>query len=481
VHGQVTRHRKARRGTAALLGALALVATACGQKAGVHTLAARTELGGTGGGGDAGLGSGTDAQSAAGGTAQGAAAGGAAGRSASGTGGSTAGGQKASSGAAAAGGGGAQGAGDTTGVTADTITVGVHGPVTGAAPFPATSFDNGKDVYFNFVNGKGGVVGRKVKIVFADDGYNPSQAVSVCKKMVQQDHVFMLIGLGGTDQIVACSQYAASVGVPYVSEGTAEQALRTLSNYFGLSMSYKAQGPLLAQYMKNVLHVTRVGMIRANTANFDDGHAAFLDAAKQQGLQVTFDRAIDKNADSQTAFSTGGSICGNRANAPEAVYPLLSPTIFVQIVAGANAQACNPIWSGVGITQGLNTAAAAVCAAAPTTKAHFFSPFPGLNVDDQVDPDYNRAYQQQHGQAGDDIGWGIWGLEKLTSALLSAPGRNLSRQSFISASSGKSYSTGVWPTVNFAPSHFGGTAVHVLQLDCGKQQYVSEQMNKSSF
>ena len=41
--------------------------------------------------------------------------------------------------------------------------------------------------------------------------------------------------------------------------------------------------------------------------------------------------------------------------------------------------------------------------------------------------------------------------------------------------------TGVWPTVNFAASHFGGTAVHVLQLDCTKQQYVSEQMNKSSF
>ena len=35
--------------------------------------------------------------------------------------------------------------------------------------------------------------------------------------------------------------------------------------------------------------------------------------------------------------------------------------------------------------------------------------------------------------------------------------------------------------VNFASSHFGGTAVHVLQLDCSKQQYVNEQMNKSSF
>src|SRR5204862_3233725 len=188
--------------------------------------------------------------------------------------------------AATAAGGGAAGS-DTTGVTGDTITVGVHGPVTGAAPFPATSFDQGKDVYFNFINDKGGIAGRKVKVVFEDDGYNPSQAVAVCKKMVQQDHVFMLVGLGGTDQIVACSQYAASVGVPYASEGVSEHALSTLGNYFGLSMTYKAQGPLLAKYMKNVLHVTRVGMIRANTANFDDAHTAFLQAAQQEGLQVT--------------------------------------------------------------------------------------------------------------------------------------------------------------------------------------------------
>jgi len=466
-----------RRAATALLGAAMLLATACGQKEGVHTLAAGSGAASGATGADAGLGLSPDVKSGSG-AAQGA-EGAAIGRTGAAAGAANSGSQSAAGKAAAA--GAAQGGSDTTGVSADTITLGVHGPVTGAAPFPATSFDLGKDLFFNFINEKGGIAGRKVKVVFEDDGYNPSQAVAVCKKMVQQDHVFMLVGLGGTDQIVACSQYAASAGVPYTSEGVSEHALSTLSNYFGLSMTYKAQGLLLAQYMKNVLHVTRVGMIRANTANFDDAHTAFLQAAQQAGLQVTFDRALDKNADNQTAFSAGGSICGNRASAPEAVYPLLSPSIWVQVVAGANAQACNPIWSGVGITAGLNTVGTAACGVAPTTKAHFFSPFPGLNVADQVDPDYNRAYRQQHGQAGDDIGWGIWGLEKVVSAMLAAPGRNLSRQSFISASTGKSYTTGVWPTVNFAVSHFGGTAVHVLQLDCTKQQYVSEQMNKSSF
>jgi branched-chain amino acid transport system substrate-binding protein len=456
-----------------------LVLAACGQKSGIHAEAQQRAGAGSLAGPDAGLG-----PEAVGSSAESPAAAG----PAANTGGKVPRGPSVGTASGLPGGaGGAAGAtasrsgGDATGVGNDSITIGVHAPVTGAAPFPATSFSQGKDVYFNFLNTRGGIAGRRVKVVFEDDGYNPGQAVSVCKKMVEQQHVFMLIGLGGTDQIVACAQYAASVGVPYVAEGVSEQGLNTLQNYFALSMTYKAQGPLLAQYMKRVLHVTKVGMLRANTANFDDAHTGFLEAARQLGLEVVFDRSIDKNADSQTAFSAGGSICANRANTPEAVYPLIAPTIWVQIVAGASAQACNPVWSGVGITEGLNTVGTAVCGASPATKAHFFSPFPALNVANQVDGDYNRAFQHQHGQTGDDIGWGIWGLEKLVSSMLAAPGRNLTRQGYVAAAVGKSFTTGVWPTVTYSASRFGGTAVHVLALDCTKHQYVSEEMNKSSF
>jgi ABC-type branched-subunit amino acid transport system substrate-binding protein len=468
----------------------ALVLAACGQKSGVHLAASRNgssssdQLGGTASG-DLGSGSG-GALSGAGGSTSGG------GSSATGGGASAAGASGGSSASRAAGGasGGSAatggGAGDTTGVTDNTITIGLHAPVTGAAPFPTTSFQDGKDLYFNYLNSKGGINGRQVKVVFEDDGYNPSQAVSVCKKMVQQDHVFMLVGGGGTDQIVACAQYAATAGVPYLAEGVSEQGLNTLQNYFALSMTYKAQASLLAQYIKNVLHKTKVGMIRGNTANFDDAHAAFLQAAAANGLTVVYDRAIDKNADAQTAATAGGSICSNRANAPEVVYPLIAPTIWVQIVAGASAQACNPIWSGVGLTEGLNTVGTAVCGAAPQTSgnAHFFSPFPGWNVTDQFDPAYRQAFAQQHPSSKiDDISWALWAAEKLLGAQLQATGRNLTRQSFIAAVNGHAFTTGIYPPVNYAASRFGGTAVHVVKLNCAdaNSPYENEANFKSGF
>ena len=466
-----------------ILGALILAA--CGQKSGVHLASGRNgalvnpDTGEVIGGANGNATGAGESAAAAGGTAGGGTAGGAT-SAAGGTKSGTAGRAGTATGGGGTSGGG--GAGDTTGVTDKEIVIGIHAPVTGAAPFPATSFSDGKDVYFNYINGKGGVNGRNVRVVFEDDGYNPSQAVSKCKKMVQQDHVFMLVGGGGTDQIVACAQYAASVGVPYLAEGVSEQGLNTLQNYFALSMTYKAQAPLLAQYMKNVLHVTKVGMIRGNTANFDDAHAGFLQAAAANGLQIVADKSIDKNADSATAFAAGGSLCAG-VNKPEAVYPLIAPSIWVQIVAGANAQGCKPVWSGVGLTEGLNTVGTAVCGAAAGTRAHFFSPFPGFNKANDFDAAYQQAYNQQHGKAGDDIGWALWAADKLLAAQLGAPGRNLTRQSFVSSVNGKSFTTGVYPPVNYATSRFGGTGVHVVQLNCGdaNSPYENEANFKSGF
>ena len=106
-----------------------------------------------------------------------------------------------------------KGPGDTDGVTDTEIRIGVHAPLTGAGA-NAPSFEQGKDLYFQSV---GQINGRTVKVFFQDDKYNPSSAVEACKKMVEQDKVFLLVGAGGADQIAACAKYAAGVGVPYLA------------------------------------------------------------------------------------------------------------------------------------------------------------------------------------------------------------------------------------------------------------------------
>lgn len=81
---------------------------------------------------------------------------------------------------------------------------------------PSDSVDKGKDLFFRWLKSKGVEIhARSVEVILRNDQFNPSTAVAVCKEMVEKEHVFMLFGFQGPDQMQACARYAASRNVPY--------------------------------------------------------------------------------------------------------------------------------------------------------------------------------------------------------------------------------------------------------------------------
>ena len=100
-----------------------------------------------------------------------------------------------------------------------------------------------------------------------------------------------------------------------------------------------------------------------------------------------------------------------RASGAEVVYILTSPVNFIKLATNGQAQAYSPVYMGPGITNGINIVAEAGCPAIGAAK--FLSPFPQLDVIDNLDPDYQQAYQKYNGGKGDDIGLAEWGLSKV--------------------------------------------------------------------
>lgn len=382
----------------------------------------------------------------------------------------------AGGGGASGGGSGGAGAtgGTTTGVTSTTIKIGIHAPLTGAAPLKAESFNTGKDLYWlRGANGKPVVIhGRKVQVVFQDDQYNPSHARAVCQQMAEQQQVFMLLGGGGTDQIQACAQYAASKGIPYLSSGVTEIGLTKLPNYFAFSMSYPAQAPLLAQYIKRNFTTdgARVAMVATNTPNFDDSVAALQQAFP--GVKVF---RPEKN---ESGTSMAGNLCTGTLKRYDVVFPLTAPTYYLQM---AGAAQCRPQYVGVGVTMGLDTVARTGCQAGRATEgARFFSPAPAFADSNKFDP----GFRQAAGSAADDIMWLLWGSSKALHQGFDLAGPNLTREGFIQAMSSASIKTGIFPDLQFSPSdHFGANQVHLLRNVCTGSggNYVTEAAFKSSF
>ena len=433
----------------AVIAALALLTASCGQLPGVHDNAVRSgevPAGGLGPGTDIGADPGTDPGADPG--------------SSPGAGGNGGGG----------GGGGVSppppGGGNTTGITATTIKIGIHAPLTGAAPISPTSFRTGTPLYWE--NNK--VFGKNVQVVFEDDQYNPSHAKQVCQKMVEQDKVFLLLGGGGTDQVQSCARYAASVGVPYLSAGTTEVGIRGLDNYFAVSESYAQQGPQLAQYIKRefTTDAARVAMVVTDTPNFDDAVTAFTEAFP--GVKVF------RPAKNQRGGSMAGNLCTGNVKNYDVVYPLTAPTYYLEMAAAAQ---CHPQYAGVGITMGLDQVADTGCSGnRPTENGVFFSPAPAFADSNDYDPKFRQA------GGSDDIMWLLWGLMKSLHQLFLETGEDLSRERFIAASESATVKTGVYPDVQYAPDdRFGAKQVHVLKNVCTGDggHYVTLEAFKSSF
>ena len=68
--------------------------------------------------------------------------------------------------------------------------------------------------YFEMINAKGGINGRKVQLVSLDDGGAPPKTVEQTRKLIEQEKVLAIFGTLGTAGLAATKDYLVGRGVP---------------------------------------------------------------------------------------------------------------------------------------------------------------------------------------------------------------------------------------------------------------------------
>jgi len=101
------------------------------------------------------------------------------------------------------------------GVTDTEIKVGVMAPLSGAAGFLGELEVDAIKAFFSDVNARGGVRGRKYRIVTADTRFEPATEATAARRLVEDEKVFALFSLLGD----TTAQYAATRGVPLMVFG----------------------------------------------------------------------------------------------------------------------------------------------------------------------------------------------------------------------------------------------------------------------
>ncbi|MBW3658101.1 MAG: ABC transporter substrate-binding protein [Actinobacteria bacterium] len=370
---------------------------------------------------------------------------------------------------------------DRTGLTAEKMTFASHAPVTGAAPLPTTSFEKSGDLYWRNLTEiqKKKVLGRsKVELLFRDDKYDPNSARQVCRELASK--AFTVAGGGGTDQIQACGQFAKVAEFPYFSAGVTEAGLRDNPWYFAASMSYKQQGPLLAQMVKKNFGGKKVAAIITDTPNFDDAIAGWEAGVKQQGLNY-YKTLRHPKGDTSWYNAFAGDL---KANGVEVVYILSSPVDYIRFAQQASQSGIKFQYVGVGVSMGLNAVLGSGCD--EVDGGMFFSPFPGLDYARKNVPGFFETAKRFNAPA-DDIAFALWGQAAVQHDLLlryeKTYGPDLTREDFRDLVETQTGIGGeIFPTVNYSPqNHFGSTAVHLLRADCSKGEYVTVASFAKSF
>lgn len=85
------------------------------------------------------------------------------------------------------------------------------GPVSGLSISSAV-----QRAYFDMINERGGVNGRKIRLLSLDDGYNPTKSIEQTRQLVERDEVLLIFAPIGTPTNAAIQPYLNTKKVPHL-------------------------------------------------------------------------------------------------------------------------------------------------------------------------------------------------------------------------------------------------------------------------
>lgn len=170
------------------------------------------------------------------------------------------------------------------GVTPNSIVIGRSAGMTGPIASRMKPATEAMDAYFDHINRKGGVYGRKIKFINLDDGNEPKRAAENARKLVEDADVFALFMTSGTPQTLAVMPTVLEREIPLIGTSSGADSLRAPNKYlFHLKASYGDEFFKVARHMKTI-GVTRVGIVYSDDPSGKEGFQLAQNALQQHGI-----------------------------------------------------------------------------------------------------------------------------------------------------------------------------------------------------
>jgi branched-chain amino acid transport system substrate-binding protein len=205
---------------------------------------------------------------------------------------------------------------EATSTTGD-ILVGEYGSMTGSEATFGISTHKGIEMAFEETNAKGGIKGRKLKLISMDNQGKAEEAASVVTRLITQDKVVALLGEVASSRSLAAAPIAQKYKIPMITPSSTNPRVTEVGDYiFRVCFIDPFQGLVMAKFAVENLKVKNVAILKDMKSDYSIGLADFF--------KKTFIEKGGKIVSEQTyqsgEFSFHSQLTDIKAKKPEAIF-----------------------------------------------------------------------------------------------------------------------------------------------------------------
>jgi ABC-type branched-subunit amino acid transport system substrate-binding protein len=332
------------------------------------------------------------------------------------------------------------------GVSNSEIVLGMQLPQTGTASPGYNKIDDAARAYFDYVNSKGGVNGRNIKLVVKDDEYKAGRTITTARELINNDKIFAFFGSVGTQTHLSVVRDINRRGIPDLFVNSGYSGFYTdpkkYPNTFGGLGTYTVEAKILGKYLKEKYADKKIGILYQS----DDFGRNALAGLTASGLKFEARKtAASFVAGTHGSIGLGTQIGQLKANGVDVVVIAAVSSATAVAYATAAALAYKPTkWAVISVgadsttfqtilgARGTAPATSAALLAGTISASH--APSPG-----DADDGYVKAFKK----INDDFNKGpnkVWdnnvlqgmNIAYLATAALQGVGKNLTRAKLVS-------------------------------------------------
>lgn len=139
------------------------------------------------------------------------------------------------------------------------------------------------------LNVQGGLLGRRLELVFYDDGSVPEKAATMAKRLIESDRVDVIIGGSGTPTSLAVLPLMEKAEMPFLSLGGGVAIIEPVRKWtFKVPQTDRLAAEKVYGDMKR-RGITKVALLSENVGFGKSGRSQCLDLAASHGIEIVAD------------------------------------------------------------------------------------------------------------------------------------------------------------------------------------------------